>query len=238
MKMNELVGLFLADFRKKSGFTLDDIATASRKFGSGWSTGTLSAMERGGSKADSLKNLLVLVAAINDLTHEGYRLSVVFDSLENAKVDFGDGVSVDAYDIANILDGEEVSADTLGVGEEEQKQLGELREEAWNAARGAAADSDEARKPTIDALVASQGHTPTLSENRAARKLDIPPMYMSAWCLQLFGRYLDDEAASRAGEHANAQKRGAATRVILNEIKAAMNDKAEWLAEAMLNGDM
>lgn len=236
MKMNELVGLFLTDFRKKSGLTLDDIATASRKFGSGWSTGTLSAMERGGSKADSLKNLLVLVATVNDLTHAGYRLSVVFDSLENARVDFSDGVSVRAYDIANILDGEEVSANNLGIMVD-QKPLDELREETWDAARSEVIDSGEAQKPNIDALVAAQGHTPTLSENRAAKKLDISPEYVSGWCLQLFGRYLDDEAASRAGERANAQKRGAATRAILGEIKAAMSDRAEWLAEVAINGD-
>lgn len=62
-------------------------------------------------------------------------------------------------------------------------------------------------------------HQPTLAEERASKKLGITPLAVTAICmLEYDGRTLDEEAANRAGEHSSPQKRGRATRKILEEL--------------------
>ena len=78
MRMNEIVGDWLRDKRDEHGLTLDQIATASHRYGSGWTAGTLSYMEKGGSKADALPTLMILLATLNDLTGEEFRLADIF----------------------------------------------------------------------------------------------------------------------------------------------------------------
>ena len=106
MKMNLIVGKWLRGYRAEHGLTLDQIATASHKYESGWTASTLSYMESGGSKADSLETLLILLATLNDLNRDDLRLSDIF--MDCDAVEVGDGFEVDEDGFFNALGGRPV----------------------------------------------------------------------------------------------------------------------------------
>lgn len=106
MKMNDIVASWLRSYRAERGLTLDQIATASHKYESGWTSATLSHMESGGSKADSLETLLILLATLNDLNRDDLRLSDIF--IDCDAVEVGDGFEVDEDGFFNALGGRPV----------------------------------------------------------------------------------------------------------------------------------
>ena len=237
MKMNEYIGAYLAKFRKEHGLTLDDIATASNAYGSGWTTGTISLMERGGSKADSLQTIIILAATIGDLRKDSFPLSEFFVGKE--PIEIGDGLSVEAYEIGDILTGSDVElasvAELNESTEEWVQRFTKLHAEAWRVAEIAVEEWGEYKKPLPDSLILSSRHVPTLSEKRAAKKLNIPVEDFNAWCLEVYGKYLDEITSELAGDNASAQKRGAVTRKVISAIEKKMEDKKEWLTEHVLN---
>lgn len=81
MRANEVIGRFLREYRKKHGYTLEQISVASSRYGSGWTSGTVSVMERGGSKADSLPNMLILVQTLNDLAQQNEDTGLIVEPL-------------------------------------------------------------------------------------------------------------------------------------------------------------
>lgn len=106
MKINDIVASWLRSYRAERGLTLDQIATASHKYESGWTSATLSHMESGGSKADSLETLLVLLATLNDLNRDDLCLSDIF--MDCDAVEVGDGFEVDEDGFFNALGGRPV----------------------------------------------------------------------------------------------------------------------------------
>lgn len=106
MKINDIVASWLRSYRAERGLTLDQIATASHKYESGWTSATLSHMESGGSKADSLETLLILLATLNDLNRDDLRLSDIF--IDCDAVEVGDGFEVDEEGFFNALGGRPV----------------------------------------------------------------------------------------------------------------------------------
>lgn len=78
MRMNEIVGNWLRGYRVEHGLTLDQIADASHRYGSGWNNVNVLRMEKGGSKVDALPTLMVLLATLNDLVGEELKLADVF----------------------------------------------------------------------------------------------------------------------------------------------------------------
>lgn len=106
MKINDIVASWLRSYRAERGLTLDQIATASHKYESGWTSATLSHMESGGSKADSLETLLILLATLNDLNRDDLRLSDIF--MDCDAVEVGDGFEVDEDGFFNALGGRPV----------------------------------------------------------------------------------------------------------------------------------
>lgn len=241
MKLNEAVGEFLSCFRKEHGLTLDQIATASQQYGSGWSTGTLSLMERGGSKADSLATLILLVQSLNDLTNSDMTLADLFDRLSDlgVEVELTDSdsysVAIPVVDIRDMLNGEHFKlTSTPAYGSDKWH---EMVDRAWNEARSIARDM---RPPIRDSEEHERmkRHVPTLAEKRASKRIGVTPEIFGYWCISVYGHSLDDEAAARAGDDATPQKKGRVTRSIIAEIKAKVDTASEWRAEQLLNGDL
>lgn len=101
--VSEAVGDFLKQYRMEQGLTMDDIAAASRRYGSGWSSATIVSLERGGSKADSIPTILILLASLNDLRRrDGMRelcLSDVFCGVRRVKI-----TSLSSMDVNSFLE--------------------------------------------------------------------------------------------------------------------------------------
>lgn len=107
MKVNEIVGDWLQGYRAEHRLTLDQIAAASRKYESGWTSATLSHMEKGGSKADALPTLMILLATLNDLTGDTLTMADVFTDYSGT-VDLGN-YTTSYENITAALQGEKVS---------------------------------------------------------------------------------------------------------------------------------
>ena len=107
MRMNEIVGEWLQDYRAEHGLTLDQIADASHRYGTNWGNVNVSRMEKGGGKADALPTLMILLATLNDLTGDGLTMADVF-------IDYAGTVNIGDYatsyeNVASALQGEVVS---------------------------------------------------------------------------------------------------------------------------------
>lgn len=206
MRVNEAVGRFLKRYRAEHELTMDDVATASRRYGSGWSSGTISQMERGGSKADSVPVLLLLVQSLNYLTGDTLTVPDLFRCMagDAAEVSITDTVSLSPDDLATALTSGGVPL-TPGEAGTNGRPPFEHSAAAWFL------KSLNGPRPV-----------PTAAEIRAAKKTGIDPHVLAAWCRCHYGRTLDGEASRRAGDGASPQKRGRVTRVIVSEIKVAM----------------
>ena len=106
MQIGEIVGAWLSNYRAEKKLTLEQIADASQRYGSGWAASTVSRMEKGSSKGDSLTALIILLATLNDLNHDDLCLSDIF--MDCDAVEVGDGFEVDEDGFFNALGGRPV----------------------------------------------------------------------------------------------------------------------------------
>ncbi|MBT1167006.1 helix-turn-helix domain-containing protein [Bifidobacterium simiarum] len=216
MRINEVVGRFLKDYRDEHGLTLENIATASRKYGSGWSAAKIRDIERGGGNADSLAVMIVLVQALNDLTGDDMALADLFRYADGTwryfPVELTDVATIPSTEMRAILRGDEVQLATTrplpGI-----EAVSNLFVEYFGMPPFR--DEEERR--------AAADHVPTFAEQRAAKRIGVNVRAFGAWCIHLYGRSLDEEATARAGDGATPQKRGRCTRGITDEIKTAMD---------------
>ncbi|GAA4705867.1 hypothetical protein GCM10025781_26500 [Kocuria gwangalliensis] len=68
-------------------------------------------------------------------------------------------------------------------------------------------------------------YPPSLAEQRAAKKLEIDPAELRHWASELWGRGLEDESARRAGPDSSPQARGRVTRLLVDEIRTAIEER-------------
>jgi transcriptional regulator with XRE-family HTH domain len=133
MRMNEIVGDWLQGYRANHGLTLDQIADASHRYGTNWGNVNVSRMEKGGSKADALPTLMILLATLNDLTGDELTMADVFIDYAGT-VDIGD-YATSYENVVSALQGDNVSfrhthADTLKqLLEEDERDRERLLEE-------------------------------------------------------------------------------------------------------------
>lgn len=107
MQIGEIVGAWLSNYRAEKKLTLEQIADASQRYGSGWAASTVSRMEKGSSKGDSLTALIILLATLNDLTGDDLTLADVFTDYAGT-VDLGD-YATSYENITSALQGEKVA---------------------------------------------------------------------------------------------------------------------------------
>lgn len=206
----------LKTWRHGSGLTLDRVATEAVRQGGTWSSSTVASLEKG-IAAGSLENMIVLSKTISAIDDRPFSLSDLFPG--EGDIELSDKLKISRSALRSILSGHEVDAERESSVEQTMAEFLNRR----LAAELPAYLADLSLK-TIE-LASSIGdgairtHQPTLAEERAAKKLGITPLAIAAMCmLEYQGRTLDEEAANRAGEHSSPQKRGRATRTILEEL--------------------
>lgn len=234
MKINDIFGEFLHDFRTEHGLTLDQVATTSCEYGTGWNTSVISSFERG-KRSATIPNMLVLLQALNDLTGENLRLANVFDEWPvGTDLEITDTFTVDCARVSDMLEGEAVDIKPLPkFGTPEYVAM---KNELFDQARDAV--MNDAKHPRSDVLMFTRMIPPTLAERRAAERLNIDAVDLIGWCHQLYGCRLSDEISNRVGADSSPQKRGRATREIQNEIQQAINVKLDDMAADLVNGDI
>lgn len=212
MRINEAVGSFLKRYRAEHGLTLDDVATASRRYGSGWTAAKIRDIEKGSGKADSLTTILLLLASLNDLRKQhdlaGLTISDIFKDLQ--EVSIAESASLTAAQLMRALSGKEV-------------QLNEKLDSADQSILNLATSNEFQHERDLLEFFAT--HIPTATEERAAKKIGVSARLYAYLCFASYGHTLDEEIERVAGENASPQKRGSATRSITEET-------SEWLESA------
>lgn len=211
MKINVAIGQYLRQFRQENNLTLEQIATASQRYGSGWTSGTISSMESGGSSVASLPNLLILLPTLTDLA-DGERISLESIFGKAGELELANkGKShafIEGSQILEVLSGKkvqpvmsrevELSSEDVAFGKKMSRLFG---------------------SNNIDYINHISKHVITPSEKRMAKKLSIHPFSVAVSCVAMYGHYLDDEIAERTGKNASPQKRGRVSRVIAEEVR-------------------
>lgn len=233
MRINEAVGAFLRDYRKEHGYTLEQIATASQRYGSGWSSGTLSLMERGGSKADALPNLLILVQTLSDLDGADDFTALTIGSVfshwannydDDIKIDITDTVTVDGDTLGDWLDSGAVNLNAKPVNDsvpygDDGRPLGPSPHGRQLRRVMELKDMDDEAIKRINRQVDSD-YPFSASEVRAAGRLGITPYTFHELCLVAYGHGMDEENRIRNWQaDATPQKRGRVTRQIVAELQ-------------------
>lgn len=108
MRINEIVGGWLNGYRTEKGLTLDQIADASRRYGTNWSNVNVTRIEKGGGKADALPTLMLLLASLNDLTGDSLTLADIFIDYAGT-VELADSCVTSYENVAGVLQGKKVS---------------------------------------------------------------------------------------------------------------------------------
>lgn len=233
MRINEAVGAFLRDYRKEHGYTLEQIATASQRYGSGWSAATVANIEHGKSRADALPNLLILVQTLSDLDgaddFTALTIGSVFSHWENnydddIKIDITDTVTVDGDTLGDWLDSGAVNLNAKPVNDsvpygDDGRPLGPSPHGRQLRRVMELKDMDDEAIKRIDRQVDSD-YPFSASEVRAAGRLGITPYMFHELCLVAYGHGMDEENRIRNWQaDATPQKRGRVTRQIVAELQ-------------------
>lgn len=228
MRINEAVGRFLRMWREGHGLTLDDVATASRRYGTNWIAATVRNIERGGGRASELSVLLVLTRTLNDLAGDDMSLADLFARCAGMGIEgpfeLTNAFSVSIPDLVDALDGQELPPPT---------DAGFL-EAHLDGLVGSARRMLPPRPDDKERAEAMLRHVPTAAEVHAAARIDVPPEVFGAWCIYLYGVSLDDEARRRAGDGATPQRRGKFTRTITGEVEKAVEENAKKRAHVAI----
>lgn len=227
MAINETVGAWLSDMRVAHRLTTEQIADAAQKYGCNWHGSTISSMERGGSRVSELGNLIVLLAALGDITGERLALADVFSGVQD--IELGNGYVIAATVIGGILNGASVDLDAP-ISEVGKSLVGMFRESV--VAQYLTAERLAGIDGTLDALRAYLSLMPTSAERRMATRLDVIPFDVMAACRIMYDAPLEAVADAEAGEGASPQKRGRATRRIELEVKARLRDMKAYVDES------
>lgn len=195
---------------------MDRVATEAVSQGGTWSSSTVASLEKG-IAAGSLENMIILAKTISAINNKPFYLSDLFPG--EGDIELSDKLKISRNDLRSILSGHHVDVERESIVEQ-------LTVEFINRkiASGLPSYFADLSMKVID--IASsiytgeiKTHQPTLAEERAAKKLNITPLAVAAFCmLEYDGRTLDEEATNRAGKHSSPQKRGRATRTILEEL--------------------
>ena len=182
--------------------TLDQIATEARRYGATWTPGFISGMKRNASAA-SLFNMLILVKSLESLTGESLVLSDLFPGEGDIKLD--GGASISREELRKALNGNHF--ELLGVPPKKMSDdpvIQQINQSLLNSIPSIMAKVSEYLVSTAlngpnEIRNKMVRHSPTLSEQRAANKVNITAPAFAAICLLKYGHFLDDETLTTSG---------------------------------------
>jgi len=232
----EAVGSFVRSYRQANGITLESVALVGRDYGATWSLSSIQAIE-GGKAAPTLPTLLMLALALGKLSGQPLRLADLLgpaEQFERPYVMSADQPVRRSW-VERVLTGAPVvltDDDFVHARERGESEWADSAETEMDSSAGL---PEPNRYDHVDALWAAMNEPPepsgrsrpqrsssSLAESRAAKKLGITPLVLQRVAARLWGRTLEDEAQQRAGVESTPQARGRVTRVLVDEIRDAL----------------
>ncbi len=220
--LREVIGRNAKRIRHAKGLTLDQVAQAARSSGVRW-TGTTVADIEGGRRAPSLEATLVLAGSLG-VDGAPIRLAELFAGADDERFSVLASATLPLSDARRAAEGEPVELHPISPARAQEINVS-LR--TW--ARKVSRASDDARVELEDLTLAGVARweaAVTFEDERAARKLGVEPMAVSAASRGLWGRDLATERDARAGMNSSAQARGHVTRALLAELRKHLDEDA------------
>jgi transcriptional regulator with XRE-family HTH domain len=187
-----VIGRNARRLRTGAGLTLDQVSIAARRRGLKWSESRVADFEAG-RVAPNLGTVAAICLALADAgCAEGPALLT-----SDGPIQINTSLTLRGEDVANLLCGRPI---------EEPKPVKSAERHPSN------------EPPTLEEVIGSSGAT----EERISKSLGISSTYLAMLSASYWNGTFSQERDRRAGEGANAQKRGQVTRQMKAELEAAI----------------
>lgn len=200
-------------YRYAAGLTLDQVSRAARARGLKWSESRVADFEAGRVASPSLNTLLAVVLALNDAGCQDATLHGLVAYIAPLKIN--DTLELLDGDIVRLLKGQRVEramdADDVAPPELPWKR------NTYDRKITHAIEMTDLKRYTR--ILKAQGAT----EERVSKKLKIAPSTLAHLTAALWKQSFSEERDRRAGEGANAQKRGQISRAMQSELIAVID---------------
>jgi transcriptional regulator with XRE-family HTH domain len=194
-RLASVIGKNARQLRTTAGLTLDQVSIAARRHGLNWSESRVADFEAG----RVAPNLATLIAVCVALAHAGCAEATLPELLcSESPIQINDSLLLSKQQVANLLAG--IALD--------------MEPHEWVLAQ-----QFHLQMPTTVAVIKASGAT----EERTWKALGVSPAELADWSTALWNRTFSQERDRRAGEGANAQKRGQITRQMRKELEAAIH---------------
>lgn len=226
MPLAEVVGRNARNHRLRHDAKLEDVARVAKRYGLKWSTGRVGDLE-GGRMPATLPTLFALAATLGDVT--GERVSIADLVWTDGWVEVNPSLTVSGEALKRSVQGEPVdlvAKDLYGAVEEIFGIFEDIRQRHNEAWADVPTELQYMDPHEVDRVEAASG----VAEQRLCKEYSLAPHVLAAMSLHLWGKSFSEERDNRAGEGANAQRRGRISREMKQEIEA-------YLASGGTDGD-
>lgn len=208
-----VIGLNAKQLRLDAGLTLDQVSRAARGRGLRWTESRVADFEAGRVASPSFNTLLAFVLALSDAGCADATLPALVQFINPVQVN--DSLELFDADIVNLMKGEKaeraVNADPVVVAPLTWKRTTRDRK---------LADKFEVNISLLGRVTQAQG----AAETRISKALNIAPSTLAHITGALWKTTFSGERDRRAGDGANAQKRGQVSRAMQSELEAAIEE--------------
>jgi transcriptional regulator with XRE-family HTH domain len=205
LKIKQRLGRNTRAIRQMYGLTLEDVAKVARaSLGKSWTGNYLADIEsgRGGS---TVEHVVTVAMALSEAAGEPVTVQELISG--PGLLEITPWIHVKPERLADIL-----------AGGDARLQPGDRSNSMEGAAREFARIFGGVDGVEIDAA------SWTLADERARKKIGIDKDQFIKESIKLWGNLLSVETENRAGENANAQKKGIVTRKLINELQESLQN--------------
>jgi transcriptional regulator with XRE-family HTH domain len=209
-----VIGANARELRLDAGLTLDQVSRAARARGLKWSESRVADFEAGRVASPSINTLLAFVLALSDAGCADATLPGLMQNI--SPIQINDTLQLLESDVVNLLAGERARR-ALSASEVAPPALSRKLSPRDRKISNAL---EYEQVGVILRVIRAQGAT----EERMSKSLRIAPSTLGHLTAALWQRTFSDERDRRAGEGANAQKRGQVSRAMLDELRTAIDE--------------
>lgn len=209
-----VIGINAREYRVNCGLTLDQVSVAARGRGLKWSESRVADFEAG-RVAPSLTTLLALALALNDAGCPQATLPGLVRYI--TPIQINDSLALFDVDVVRLLSGQPAAGpEPVETDADDPALLLGWKQTPFERKVAQHYEVDLAK---VGRIAKSSGAT----EDRVRKSLGISTSLLTHLSAALWDKGFSQERDRRAGESANAQKRGRITREMQSELQAAID---------------
>lgn len=216
--MAEVVGRNVQTLRRRRpGATLEDLASAARRYGLRWSTGSVGSFESGRTVGVNLENLLIVAAALGDVIGRPVTLAELFAG--KGSVALSEDVTLPLAKLRAALSGTVMLPAAKTSGDVTVSPAGAALTLTGGSASGVVTPKGAGISPSQHLRVFNDFRE---TDERICKSLGVDPEVGAAVMAKRWKETFVARRDRLAGSGANAQKRGRVSRQLKAELREAL----------------